>query len=515
MLGVARSRSRLAATARTTIFVVPLALALTLRAHQALATPDVLDWDETYYLSTAVTAAHGHGLYPYIFGFGPTRIMGGYGYAVYVYAFAVWLFGPSLLALRAVSLVGSIAGLAGMWLLVRTLYGSAAGWMAAALTATMSLFMMSNTARMDAWTFAWVAWALVLFAIAVQRWSDGRLHLLAGAIFGLGLQVHIDTVVTALACGALYVGWWLREVGAARRFVTPVQPLLFLAGWSIGLLVFVGFNVLPDPASFYKTTVLFRLDVTRWYSHGTSSILGSFLDPRILVAKEASRYAVLARMMPTAEVLLAAAAFAAAIVRRNTADRIAVPLVLAVLALTPVVLNNATPLYFIHVAPALMIPLAPLFTHGLTPRSNPTAAAIGMRSLLAFIFVVTLLAGINDGPLERAFTGQPLEDPVARDIVRKVHSVADRRCKIAGDGALYARYLADYPYFVSSRPTEVGYGMLYYGITREADYWAIKRPDIVFGPPLPDGLAAYLSANGFSEPLPRVWVRRGGCEGGP
>ena len=233
------------------------------------------------------------------------------------------------------------------------------------------------------------------------------------------------------------------------------------------------------------------------------------------MAKEASRYAVLARVMPKAEVLIAAAAFAAAIVRRNAADKIVVPLVLAVLALTAVVLNNAAPLYFIHVAPALVIPLAPLFTQGLTGQSNPSAAVVGMRSLFAFILVVTVLAGINDGPLERAFGRQPQPDPVARDIVRQVHGVADRRCKIAGDAALYARYFADYPYFVSSRRTEVTYGMLYYGINREADYWAIKRPDVVFGRPLQEGLAAYLSANGFSEPVPGVWARRDGCEGGP
>ena len=494
---------------------MPLALALVLRAHQALATPDVLDWDETYYVSTAVTAARGHGLYPYIFGFGPIRIMGGNGYAQYVYAFAVRLFGPSLIALRVVSLAASVAGLAGIWLLVRRLYGSAAAWMAAALTATMSLFMMANTARMDAWTFAWVAWALVLFVVAVQRWSDWRLHVLAGGIFGLGLQVHIDTVVTALACGALYVGWWLRDVGAARRVVAPVQPLLYLAGWSIGLLLFVGFNVLPDPASFYKTTVLVRLDATRWYSHGTSSLLGSFLDPRILAAKEAARYALLARAMPTVEILLVAAACAAAIVRRNAADRIVVPLALAVLAVTAIVLNNAAPLYFIHVTPALLLPVAPLFTHGLTGRSNPSVADVGVRPLLGFIAAVCILAAVHDGPLERAFVRPPPEDPVAREIVRQVRGVADRRCKIAGDGGLYARYFADYPYFVSSRPTEVSYGMLYYGLTSEADYWAIKRPDVVFGRPLSEGLATYVSANGFSEPVPGVWARRDGCEGGP
>ena len=121
LLNVALSRRpALAATARALIFVVPLMLTLGLRFHRAFSTTEVLDWDETYYTSLAVTAAAGHGLYPYIFGFGPMPVMGGIGYAAYSYALAVKLFGPTVFGLRAVSLLASLMGLGGVWVLVKT-----------------------------------------------------------------------------------------------------------------------------------------------------------------------------------------------------------------------------------------------------------------------------------------------------------------------------------------------------------------------------------------------------------
>src|SRR5204862_219164 len=80
---VVAARPRVAAAARVAIFAIPLALALALRAWQALTTAGVLDWDETYYLNLAVTGAAGRGLYPYLVGYGPMPILGGIGYAAY------------------------------------------------------------------------------------------------------------------------------------------------------------------------------------------------------------------------------------------------------------------------------------------------------------------------------------------------------------------------------------------------------------------------------------------------
>src|SRR4029079_8316763 len=145
LIKVALSRqSTPSAAARRAIFLVPLALALALRAHQALATPDVLDWDETYYLSTAVTAAAGHGLYPYVLGYGPMPIAGGLGYVSYVYALSVRLLGPSIYSLRLMSLLASVLALAGVWRLVKIWYGSGAAWIATGIAAATKLFPLSH-----------------------------------------------------------------------------------------------------------------------------------------------------------------------------------------------------------------------------------------------------------------------------------------------------------------------------------------------------------------------------------
>ena len=150
-------RGRAATLARLAVIVVPMLAALTLRTYQAFSERGVLDWDETYYLSTAVTGADGRGLYPYVFGYGPMPILGGLGYAAYLYAVVVKIFGPSILALRAVSLLAALAGLVCLWLVVRRWYGSGAAWMAATLAAASRLFAMSNSIRLDSLAFAWVA----------------------------------------------------------------------------------------------------------------------------------------------------------------------------------------------------------------------------------------------------------------------------------------------------------------------------------------------------------------------
>src|SRR5262245_49866904 len=117
---------------------------LTARSLVALGTPDVLDWDETYYASTTATAAHGLGLYPYVQGFPPIHDMGGVGYVILVYVAAYKLLGPHLIALRLVSLCASVVAVAGIFVLTRRLYGPTAGFAALALTPSLYLFQLSN-----------------------------------------------------------------------------------------------------------------------------------------------------------------------------------------------------------------------------------------------------------------------------------------------------------------------------------------------------------------------------------
>ncbi|HMC78458.1 MAG TPA: glycosyltransferase family 39 protein [Vicinamibacterales bacterium] len=505
------ARPRVAAAARVAIFAIPLALALALRAWQALTTAGVLDWDETYYLNLAVTGAAGRGLYPYLVGYGPMPILGGIGYAAYAYVLAVRVFGPTVLGLRVVSLLASGAALVFVWLLVRRWYGSAAAWMAAALTAAMRLFVMANTARMDSWTFAHVAGALLLVAIALERRDRKAWHLLAGLAFGLGLEVHIDTVVTAVACGVLYLALWVREARARHEVFLPTALLLYVLGWSAGAVVFLVFNVLPDPAAFYKTTVLLRVDATSWYSSAGAGAAASFMNPSILLAKELTRYGLIFRALPWIEIALAAAGLIAMLVRRSAADRMVLILIGALGVTAAVVLNSPSPLYFIHVTPALVIPAAVLVTHGLTGKSMMPLRSLGVWQLAACAVLLSALGAGNAARTLRRDTPPAAADVATASFVERVHALAGRGCRIAGDGGLYVRYFADYPNFISWRPTEVRYAMLYFGARDESGYWALQQPDVVISAGvLPPGLSPYVMAT-LHEAAPGIWMRPGGC----
>jgi len=516
VLGSLARRPRLAAASRIAVFVAPLALALSLRAWVAFTIPGVVEWDETYYLSAAVTAADGRGLYPYVFGYAPMPVMGGLGYAAYLNALAVLAAGPTIFALRAVSLAASIAGLVCLWLLVRALYGSGAAWIAAALVSALRLFIMSNSARMDSFAFAWVAGALLLVTTALRYPESRRLHFLAGLAFGLGLQVHIDTAVTAGACGILYLVTWLRQARAQRRVMLPTDMLLYVAGWTAGLVAFVAFNILPDPDAFYRTTVLIRVDATSWYSGGTSSIFGSFLDPRILLAKEVERYTLLFRSLHGIEIALVATAIVAMAARRGPVDVQALIVIGSVIVLAAILLNNASPLYFIHITPALVVPLAALFSHGLALKGKVRVSGLGTGQLLAFAVVISALCAVNT--VKTVWPRAAVDQRAAADaeFARRARAAIDSRCRIAGDGRLYVPHFADYPYFVSARPTEVDYAMIFHGVENEAEYWEIKAPEaVLMMSPLSAGLSAYLASHGLAPVGDGIWLAPGGCEGRP
>jgi hypothetical protein len=510
-------RPRVSTAARVLLFLIPLLLALGLRTAHAFSTHDVLDWDETYYTSLAVTGAAGHGLYPYIYGFGPMQVMGGMGYATYSYALAVKVFGPTIFALRTVSLLVSVAGLAGVWVLVKTWYGSGPAWMAAALTASLQLFVLSNSARMDSWTFAYVTWGLVAVAVAFARWPARRWHLLAGLIFGLGLQVHIDTVATGAACGFLYFLRYVGEARAARRIWLPGHPMfMYVAGVLAGGILYVCVNILPDTASYYIMTVLIRVDATSSYSGGTSSIISSFLDPRILLAKEAARYRQLFAITPSLEIALLVAGIVTAAVRRNRADRIVLMLVPAVAVGAAVLLNNASPLYYIHVLPALIVPVAPLFTHGVRGQSKVRLSDVAPGALVASVVVVCVVCASAGGRTVRTMRAHRAPPPVSLETIQRVRTLVDRRCKMAGDGVVYVPYFADYPYFISLRQTEVKHGLLYYGTTDEAAYWQIKQPDVVFASgALSPGLSHYVASRHLVKVERDLWMSPAGCRPGP
>jgi hypothetical protein len=514
-LGTLSRRPRLAATSRVAIFIVPILLAVFARATLAFSTAHIFDWDETYYVNIGVTAARGSGLYPYLFGFEPTRVMGGIGYAAYSYALAVKLFGPTVLGLRAVALCASVLAIVGIWMVTRAWYGSGAAWIAAAITPSLRLFALSNSARMDSWAFAYVTWALAMFAAASHR-RERRWHVAAGFVFGLGLEFHIDTIVTAAACGCVYLVRYARASRETRRFWRPRDPLFcYVTGLVGGIGVYVCANILPDPTSYYITTALVRVDAMSTYASGTRGLLGSFVNPAVLLTKEAARYRQLFGLVSSLELVVGGSAVLALFLRRTASDATVRLLVLFVPLVAGIVLNNPSPLYFIHVLPALILPIAPLFSHGLSRRSTVALRELTPRALLASIAFITAICAGSTGRAMRTAQANAAAAETTPAVVERVRATIDRHCRVAADAGFYVPYLTDYPYFISLREIELKHGMLFHRTTDEAAYWRIKQPDaIVATSSMRPGLAQYANERGFVEVEPDIWISPTGCRGG-
>lgn len=293
----------------------------------------------------------------------------------------------------------------------------------------------------------------------------------------------------------------------------PSALLSYGAGYGVGAILYFCFNVLPDPDAYYRTTALVRLHITNWYSSGTTSLSGSFFDPRILASKQIELYRVLWHAVSPVEFLVVLAGIGALLVRRSEADRLLAIVIGGVLAASAVILLHASALYYIHVMPALAIPVAPLLTHGLK-RESTTARErnAGFGSWIAFALIASFMCASSSAKLARKL--HPTPDNQATDLAfaREARAATSPQCVVAGDAGLYIRYFPDYPHFISARPAEVAIAMLYYGVEDEAAFWEIKSPTAIFWPgQLSDGLAGYATKHGMTRAADGVWVDAGRC----
>ena len=490
------------------------AATLTARAAVAFCTDDVLDWDETYYTSTTATAAHGLGLYPYVLGYPAIPHMGGTGYVVFLYVLAYKLLGPHLFGLRLVAFLVSLVAVAGVGVLTRRLFGSAAGLAALALTPSLLVFQLSNTIRFDVFAIAFVSWALVLYVRAADRETIGA-HAMVGFVLALGLQVHLHTAAVAFAVGLAYVVRTiagLRQDRSATRLVR--LPIVgYGAGYFFGLLLFLAVNVAPNPEGFFRTAALARLsavdastDMNLAAPMDRSKLAETFLSPALMARKEAARYRSLVREMSWWEALLWLGALPVFFARRSMPPAVSGrTLIAGAVAGAGIVFNSASPLYASAILPCFVPAAASLLTHGLNRQARVDRAHVPAGSLAVLL---VLVVAIVPGALSRttaalARARQPVGSPPAVvDIVRRA---ASTDCVLAGPADLYAKYFMAYPRFVGTRRTEVLIGSTYYNLQDNlVAYWQQKRPDIVFGAPDP-ALRAYLTEASYVVIGDGVW----------
>jgi hypothetical protein len=332
-------------------------------------------------------------------------------------------------------------------------------------------------------------------------------------VCGLGVEVHIDALVTAAACGVVY-GWqYVTDAVGSRRPPSPAHPAVaFGLGLSVALAVYVCGNILPDPSSYYTMTVRVRVDATTMYSRGTSSLLASFLDPSILAAKEVSRYRQLTAVMHPLEIALLLTAMLSAVVRRTGTDRRMMALAAGTVVFAALLLNNASPLYFIHVVPVLLMPVGALFTHGILRRDRVDLAQAGAAALVLAAIAVCAVCASTGARTLRAMDARRQVATAAPVGLAQARARVPRNCRLVADGGLYVPYMADYPHFISFRETEVRVAMLYYYLQDEAAYWRLKDPDAVFtGGALRRGLADYLTQSRLRNVAPGLWLDPQGC----
>jgi hypothetical protein len=471
-----------------------------------------LNWDETYYASIAATARAGLGLYPFVQGYPPIPVMGGMGHICYIYVLALALFGPTVIGMRLMSFLASLVGLSGIFILARRWYGSGTALVAVTCTASSTLFAMTNSIRLDAFALAFVAWLLVLFASALDGPPKLRPHALVGIVAALGLEVHLHTVIVAMAVGAAYLlDAWRARSARKREWGIPVAG--YVLGFIAGAVLFLAVNVLPSPETYFRTAALARLGmVYNEYaaeppSMDTGRLAASFLAPATLVTKEWRRYrTVLHTQSPFASALWIGSLLPLAGLRRHPRDAVVRTLVLAAVAAGGVVFNGDSPIYLNHILPVLILPVAPFLTHGVTARGLVSWRAPAIVTILAMAVICALYTSSVPSILSRQRTYSAYWDVNSGSAGASwVRSRVSPKCHVAGDARTYIPQFMEYPRFTSTRLLEVRMGSAFYGIKGdEIEYWRRKNPDVVFDVLTPQ-LRAYLLERSYEQLTHDVW----------
>lgn len=507
---------------RLSFLIVTLTLAsLTLIQRTAIAfsQSSALMWDERYYANIAATAAQGLGLYPFMQGYDPTPIMGGVSYATYLYVWAYQWIGTSIFALRVVPVIFTFVALAGFFALTRRLYGSATAFVGLALIPSLFLFQISNSIRMDILVLAHLVWALYLFVDSLEQPSLRR-HLWVGLVFGLGLQVHLHTFGVSFAVGFYYLISAIQEAWRQRRlkplWVSPLS--LFVAGYFIAFVFFVGVTILPDPESFFRIAGLARLSTLR--EAGTlhldvkmdpSLLTRSFFDWDLLWAKESQRYTHLFDVLSPSERGLWLLALTSLLFRRGKTNTLMQILSIGSMLGGAIILNAWLDIYTIHISVIFLVVAAAFFTHGFQRTEKAPLTQVGLPSLLLFVVFAGIFQPVNTvNNLMHTLQNNTLgQIEAGTDAVEATRAIASGLCHVAARSQEYVPYFTEYPFFTGDF-VEVNIGRAYQDMLDEpyTAYWDLRDPDVFVMPFLVElQVEDYVETRNYTEVYPDVWVK--------
>lgn len=302
------------------------------------------------------------------------------------------LTGIGLWEARLFSLLLSIPVIVFSGLTARRTAGTAAGWLTAFAVAASGVLASSARIRHDIGLAVCVAAALWLYVEAVHR-NRPVLHLLAGAVFGMGMASHLHTVLLApvFAIG-FYVPRWVLQMRKGRIF-PEASPWAFGVGGLIssGLIFILFFAPLINQNAATQSYLASQYTLTPY------GIL-TFALRHVLNIAVHSRV----------EFLLVLAGLAAALVRRRPFD---ISLV-AIFLLAHLALGVSNPVYYyiVPLTPVYGLLIGLMLSEGV--RRIPQADTMLRRQAMLTACMLLPAAGlIVSGPLGYLMQGQPVRLP--------------------------------------------------------------------------------------------------------
>ncbi|HET9980131.1 MAG TPA: glycosyltransferase family 39 protein, partial [Ktedonobacterales bacterium] len=230
------------------------------------------DYDEGVYWQSLRAMANGHPLFSSIFSSQPPLFL------LSVYPFYI-VFGQSLSAARLALVFFSVAGVAGIYVIGRTLCNRATGALAAVLLALDPLYQHgAHTLQAELPSVALQIWAVAVALLAMKATGRRRgwLAVIAGALLGCALLVKLFAVAAVVPI-LLYMGMpllrcWLDEKGglrwppaegmlAALRQIAPTLGLVAAGLFGVIIIVFLPF--VGQLGTVYDQVVRFHLAAAR------------------------------------------------------------------------------------------------------------------------------------------------------------------------------------------------------------------------------------------------------------
>ncbi len=196
--------------------------------------------------------------------------------------------------------------------------------------------------------------------------------------------------------------------------------------------------------------------------------------------------------------------------RTHRTDRLVAALVVGAMLAGAIVFDGDSLVYLTHIWPILLLPIAPLITHGFGGQSP-----VGWRrpalvtALVVTAISIQTLASVRHAQ-SRLETRRATERVTTAATTRAlwVQTHASVGCHLAGDPGLYVRYFMAFPRFTGTRATEEQIGSSYFGLAdRVVEYWREKQPDVIFGD-VSAALTQYIHAAAYEDAHDDVWIKR-------